>query len=49
VKLNAQPVVTPAYRDTAVSSGKNYIYSVSAIDLRENESGRSEEASETMP
>jgi hypothetical protein len=49
VKLNAQPVVTPAYRDSSVSAGKNYIYSISAIDLRGNESGRSEEASETMP
>ena len=49
VKLNPQPVATPAYRDTAVTSGKKYIYSISAIDLRGNESGHSEEASETMP
>jgi fibronectin type 3 domain-containing protein len=49
VKINSQTVSTPAYRDSAVASGKKYFYSVSAVDLRGNESARSEEASETMP
>ena len=49
VKLNAQPVKTPAFRDMNVASGKTYFYSVSAVDVRGNESGRSEEASERVP
>jgi hypothetical protein len=49
VKLNSQLAVTPAYKDSAVAAGKTYFYSISAIDLRGNESARSEEASETMP
>lgn len=49
VKLNAEPLKTPAYRDTNVLAGKNYLYSVSAIDVRGNESTRSEEAGESVP
>lgn len=49
VKLNAEPVKTPAYRDASVVSGKRYLYTVSAVDVRGNESGRSEEASEMVP
>jgi hypothetical protein len=49
VKVNAEPVKTPAFRDTQVASGKAYFYSVSAVDVRGNESGRSEEATETVP
>ena len=49
VKINAQPIRTPAYRDTNVVSGKTYFYSVSSVDVRGNESARSEEASETVP
>jgi hypothetical protein len=48
-KLNAELMKTPAYRDQNVSSGKTYFYSVSAVDVRGNESSRSEEASETVP
>jgi hypothetical protein len=48
-KVNAELVKTPAYRDENVMSGKRYFYSVSAVDVRGNESGRSEEASETLP
>jgi fibronectin type 3 domain-containing protein len=39
----------PAFRDAQVVSGKNYFYSVSAVDLRGNESARSEETSESVP
>lgn len=48
-KINSDLVKTPAYRDTAVAPGKTYLYSVSAVDERGNESARSEEASETVP
>ena len=49
VKVNAEIVKSPAYRDAAVASGKNYLYSVSAVDVRGNESARSEESGETVP
>ena len=49
VKLNTEPVKTPAYRDTSVTPGMRYVYSVSAVDVRGNESEGSEEASETVP
>ena len=49
MRLNAERSKTPAYRDAAVVSGKKYFYSVSAIDVRGNESARSEEASEAVP
>jgi hypothetical protein len=49
VKLNSELVRTPSYRDAAVSSGKTYTYSVSAVDVRNNESKRSEEARESVP
>jgi hypothetical protein len=49
VKINAEPVKTPAYRDMSVASGKSYLYSVSAVDVRGNESAHSEEASESVP
>jgi hypothetical protein len=48
-KMNDGLVKTPAYRDSNVTSGKTYWYSVSAVDLRGNESARSEETSETVP
>lgn len=49
VKLNSELVKDPAYRDETVSSAKKYFYSVSAVDVRGNESVRSEEASEAVP
>ena len=49
VKVTAESVKTPAYRDANVLSGKHYFYSVSAVDVRGNESARSEEANETVP
>jgi len=48
-KLNAQLVKTPAYRDQHVTGGKKYFYSVTAVDVRGNESERSEEAGEAVP
>jgi hypothetical protein len=49
LKLNSDPVESPSYRDSEVSSGKSYVYSVSAVDVRGNESARSDEASEPVP
>lgn len=49
VKINSELVKSPAFRDPNVLVGHTYFYSVSAIDVRGNESPRSEEASETMP
>jgi hypothetical protein len=49
VKLNSEPVKTSAYRDTNVEAGQRYFYSVSAVDIRNNESARSDEASEQVP
>jgi fibronectin type 3 domain-containing protein len=48
-KLNKQLVSGSSFRDDNVETGKKYIYSVSAVDLRGNESQRSAEASETVP
>jgi hypothetical protein len=48
-KINADLVKTPSFRDTNVKPGTKYLYSVSAVDLRGNESGKSAEASETVP
>ena len=49
VKVNPELVKTPAYRDLNVVSGKNYLYSVSAVDARGNESAQSQEAGERVP
>jgi hypothetical protein len=49
VKRNADLLKTPTFRDTDVLSGRQYFYSVSAVDVRGNESSRSEEASEAVP
>ena len=48
-KINTELIKSPAYRDTNLTSGKTYFYAVSAVDLRGNESGRSEEGSDTVP
>ena len=48
-KLNQPLVQTSSFRDENVEAGKKYIYSVSAVDLRGNESQRSAEANETVP
>jgi hypothetical protein len=49
VKVNADLVKAPAFRDTNVSPGHTYWYSASAVDQRGNESARSAEARETVP
>lgn len=49
IKLNSELIKSPSYRDTAVSTRKTYTYSVSAVDVRSNESQKSEEATESVP
>ena len=49
VKINAELVKAPAYRDERVERGHKYFYAVTAVDLRGNESGRSPETSESVP
>jgi hypothetical protein len=44
-----QPVVGPAFHDAHVLPGHTYRYGVSAVDKAGHESGRSAEASETVP
>jgi hypothetical protein len=48
VKINSELVKTPTFRDVDVKPGMKYFYSVSAVDLRANESARSKEAAETV-
>jgi hypothetical protein len=49
VKINPELVKAPTFRDMNVASGKTYEYSVSAVDVRGNESARSQEAGEEVP
>ena len=49
VKINGDLVKTPSFHDTGVKAGTKYFYSVSAVDLRGNESGKSVETSEAVP
>ena len=49
VKLNQQLLAVPSFRDADVAPGKTYRYSVSAVDLRGNESQRSAETTEAVP
>jgi hypothetical protein len=48
-KINPEPIKTPSFRDTNVASGHTYNYSVSALDVRGNESARSKPATESVP
>jgi hypothetical protein len=49
VKINTELVRTPRFADPGIQAGMKYFYSVTAVDLRGNESGRSEETTETVP
>ena len=48
-KINSAPIKPPSFRDSNVTSGRTYIYSVTAIDVRGNESAHSAETSESVP
>jgi hypothetical protein len=49
VKVNPDLVRSPAFRDTSVVPGHEYTYFISAVDVRGNESARSQPASEKVP
>jgi len=49
VKINSDLVKTPRFADPGIQPGMKYFYSVTAVDLRGNESAKSEETSETVP
>jgi hypothetical protein len=49
VKINTELVKTPRFADPDIKPGMKYFYSASAVDLRGNESRRSEETTETVP
>ena len=48
-KINSELIKAPVFKDTQVEPGKTYVYSVSAVDTRGNESAHSEPTSETVP
>ncbi len=48
-QINRQLVRAPSFRDEDVVAGHRYIYSVSAVDERGNQSVRSETAAESVP
>jgi len=49
VRLNPSLLPVTSFRDNDVASGRRYTYAVTAVDVRGNESTRSEETSETVP
>jgi hypothetical protein len=48
-KVNAELLRAPSTRDANLTAGRQYFYSVSAVDLRGNASQRSPETSERVP
>jgi hypothetical protein len=48
-KINTELVKVPSYRDQNVQPGRTYYYAVAAVDLRRNESAKSEATSERVP
>jgi hypothetical protein len=48
-KLNSEPVKSPAFRDAQILAGHQYEYSVTATDVRGNESSHSQAATESVP
>jgi hypothetical protein len=49
VAVSPSPLKAPAWRDSEVKPGESYLYAVSAIDVRGNESAKSAPASESVP
>ena len=49
VQINSAPVPTPSFRDENVVPDQSYTYAVSAVDVHQNESARSEPTSESVP
>jgi len=49
LRLNSALVSTPVFRDSVVVPGKQYFYAITALDVRGNESAKSEETHEAVP
>jgi hypothetical protein len=49
VKLNNELVTNQVFRDENVTPGRSYTYAITAVDLRSNESNRSQPAVESVP
>jgi hypothetical protein len=49
VKINTELIKTPRFPDPGIQPGMKYFYSVTAVDVRGNESGKSAETSEIVP
>jgi hypothetical protein len=49
VKLNHELVTSQVFRDENVTPGRTYTYAITAVDLRGNESSRSQPAEESVP
>jgi hypothetical protein len=48
-KINSELLRTPTTRDPNVAAGHRYYYAVTAVDIRNNESARSQPANELVP
>jgi hypothetical protein len=48
-RINSRLIGAPAYRDDTVRHGTTYWYAVSAVDVRQNESAKSDAAREQTP
>ena len=49
IKLNSDLIKSPDFRDAMILPGHEYFYSISAVDVRGNESPHSAEANEIVP
>ena len=48
-RINSAPIRMLSFQDTKVAAGKTYWYCVSAVDLRSNESAKSQEIAAALP
>jgi fibronectin type 3 domain-containing protein len=48
-RINSAPITMLSFQDTNVAAGSKYFYSISAVDIRGNESPRSSEVAVGLP
>jgi hypothetical protein len=48
-RINSAPVTMLSFQDTNVAGGHRYFYCISAVDVRGNESAKSQEITEVLP
>ncbi len=48
-RINSDPITMLSFQDTSVVAGHKYFYAISAVDLRGNESSKTEESTEVAP